>query len=88
LPDGPGKPLKLTVHPVREHIPLYIAAIGPRNLEQTGEIADGALLVFFAPEHAEQTTLAPLRAGRATAGRSLEGFDIVPSVPMAVGDDV
>ncbi|NJQ08764.1 LLM class F420-dependent oxidoreductase [Streptomyces lonarensis] len=87
LPDGPGKPLKLTVHPVREHIPLYIAAIGPKNLEQTGEIADGALLVFFAPEHAEQTTLAPLRAGRATAGQTLDGFDIVPSVPMAVGDD-
>lgn len=87
LPDGPGKPLKLTVHPVREHIPLYIAAIGPKNLEQTGEIADGALLVFFAPEHAEQTTLAPLRAGRAAAGQTLDGFDIVPSVPMAVGDD-
>ena len=46
LPGGPGKPLKLTVHPEREHIPLYIAAIGPKNLEQTGEIADGALLIF------------------------------------------
>src|SRR4051794_30290862 len=41
LPDGPGKALKLTVHPVREHIPLYIAAVGPRNLELAGEIADG-----------------------------------------------
>ncbi len=64
LPDGPGKPIKLTVHPVREHIPLYIAAIGPKNLEQTGEIAEGALLVFFSPEHAEETTLGPVRAGR------------------------
>ncbi|HZG02476.1 MAG TPA: LLM class F420-dependent oxidoreductase [Streptomyces sp.] len=88
LPDGPGKPLKLTVHPVREHIPLYIAAIGPKNLEQTGEIADGVLLVFFSPEHAEETTLGALRAGREKAGRTLEGFDVVPTVPLAVGDDV
>lgn len=88
LPDGPGKPLKLTVHPVREHIPLYIAAIGPKNLEQTGEIADGALLIFFAPEHAEETALGALRAGRAAAGRSMDGFDVVPTVPMAVGDDL
>ncbi|WP_165986173.1 LLM class F420-dependent oxidoreductase [Streptomyces sp. YIM 98790] len=92
LPGGPGKPLKLTVHPVRERIPLYIAAIGPKNLEQTGEIADGALLIFFSPEHAEQTTLGALRAGRARAGaqpgRELEGFDVVPTVPLAVGEDV
>ncbi|GAB2616662.1 LLM class F420-dependent oxidoreductase [Streptomyces capparidis] len=88
LPGGPGKPLKLTVHPVREHIPLYIAAMGPKNLEQTGEIADGALLLFYAPEHAEETTLGPLRAGRAKAGLTMDGFDVVPTVPLAVGDDV
>lgn len=88
LPGSPGKPLKLTVHSVRERIPLYIAAIGPKNLEQTGEIADGALLVFFAPEHAEETTLGHLRAGREKAGKTLDGFDVVPTVPIAVGDDV
>ncbi|MGW7689580.1 LLM class F420-dependent oxidoreductase [Streptomyces asiaticus] len=88
LPDGPGKPLKLTVHPVREYIPLYIAAIGPKNLEQTGEIADGALVLFYDPEHAEETTLGSLRAGRQKAGKDLEGFDVVPTVPMALGDDV
>ncbi|MER6144321.1 LLM class F420-dependent oxidoreductase [Streptomyces sparsogenes] len=88
LPGGPGKPIKLTVHPVREHIPLYIAAIGPKNLEQTGEIADGALLVFFAPEHAEATTLSAIRAGREKAGKSLDGFDLVPTVPLAVGEDI
>ncbi|BBJ44976.1 LLM class F420-dependent oxidoreductase [Streptomyces antimycoticus] len=88
LPDGPGKPLKLTVHPVREYIPLYIAAIGPKNLEQTGEIADGALVLFYAPEHAEATTLSSLRAGREKAGKDLEGFDVVPTVPMALGEDV
>ncbi|GAA0409842.1 LLM class F420-dependent oxidoreductase [Streptomyces luteireticuli] len=88
LPGGPGKPIKLTVHPVREHIPLYIAAIGPKNLEQTGEIADGALVIFFAPEHAEETTLGSIRAGRAKAGKDMDGFDLVPTVPLALGDDV
>lgn len=90
LPDGPGKPIKLTVHPVREEVPLYIAAIGPKNLEQTGEIADGALLIFFSPEHAEETTLRYLRAGREKSGKGPEfdGFDVCPTVPMAVGEDI
>ncbi|MER5973125.1 MULTISPECIES: LLM class F420-dependent oxidoreductase [unclassified Streptomyces] len=88
LPGGPGKPIKLTVHPVRDEIPLYIAAIGPKNLEQTGEIADGALVIFFAPEHAEETTLGSLRAGREKAGKTMDGFDVVPTVPLALGDDV
>jgi len=51
LPNGLGKSLRLTVHPIREHIPVYLASIGPKNLELTGEIADGWLGVFFAPEH-------------------------------------
>jgi F420-dependent oxidoreductase-like protein len=88
LPGGPGKPLKLTVHPVREHIPLYIAAIGPKNLEQTGEIADGALLIFPSAEHLEETALAPIRAGREKVGKTLDGFDVCPTVPIALGDDV
>src|SRR5215212_2593122 len=49
LPDGPGKALRLTVHPVREGMPLYLASVGPKNLELTGEIADGWLGIFFAP---------------------------------------
>lgn len=88
LPDGPGKPIKLTVHPEREHIPLYIAAIGPKNLEQTGEIADGALLIFPSAEHLEETAIQPLRAGREKAGKTMEGFDVSPTLPLAVGDDV
>ncbi|MEU7020865.1 LLM class F420-dependent oxidoreductase [Streptomyces sp. NPDC046203] len=88
LPDGPGKPLKLTVHPTRPRIPLYIAAIGPKNLEQTGEIADGALLIFPAAEHLEETALGPLRAGREKAGLTMEGFDVHPTLPLALGDDV
>ncbi|AJE86607.1 LLM class F420-dependent oxidoreductase [Streptomyces physcomitrii] len=87
LPGGPGKPLKLTVHPERERIPLYIAAIGPKNLEQTGEIADGALLIFPAAAHLEETALRHLRAGREKAGKTLEGFDVVPTVPLSLGED-
>ncbi len=87
LPDGPGKALKLTVHPAREHIPVYLAAVGPKNLELAGEIADGWLAIFFAPEHAPDS-LSHLRAGREKAGRDLTGFDIVPTVPVVVGDDL
>ncbi|MFE9258688.1 LLM class F420-dependent oxidoreductase [Streptomyces sp. NPDC006879] len=87
LPGGPGKPLKLTVHPTRAEIPLYIAAIGPKNLEQTGEIADGALLIFPAAEHLEATALVPLRAGREKVGKTMEGFDVCPTLPLAVGTD-
>jgi len=83
LPGGPGKALKLTVHPVREHIPLYIAAIGPKNLELTGEIADGWLGIFFAPEQAA-LSLEPLRAGRAASGLTLDGFDVAPNVQIVV----
>ncbi|WP_445399949.1 LLM class F420-dependent oxidoreductase [Streptomyces sp. LE64] len=87
LPDGPGKPLKLTVHPERPHIPLYIAAIGPKNLEQTGEIADGALLVLASAEHLEETVIRHVRAGREKAGLTLDGFDVCPTLPLAVGGD-
>jgi F420-dependent oxidoreductase-like protein len=93
LPDGPGKALKLTVHPVRPEIPVYLAAVGPKNLELAGEIADGLLAIFFSPEHAD-VSLDPVRAGRARSGRAadandpLAGFDVVPTVPVAFGDDL
>lgn len=86
LPDGPGKALTLTVHPVRDRIPVYLAAIGPKNLELAGEIADGWLAIFFAPEHAGEI-MAPLRAGRERSGLSMDGFDVVPTVPVVLGDD-
>jgi F420-dependent oxidoreductase-like protein len=86
LPDGPGKALTLTVHPVREQIPVYLAAVGPKNLELAGEIADGWLPVFFAPQFAEEP-LKLIRAGRAKVGKTLEGFDVVPTVPLVVGED-
>jgi F420-dependent oxidoreductase-like protein len=85
LPDGPGKALKLIVHPVRESIPVYLAAVGPKNLELTGEIADGWLAVFYSPDHASEH-LAAIARGRGERG--MAGFDVVPTVPMVVGDDV
>jgi F420-dependent oxidoreductase-like protein len=87
LPDGPGKPLQLMLHPVRAHIPIYLAAIGPKNLELAGEIADGWQPVFFAPAHAADH-LDRIRAGRAKAGKDLANFDIAATVPIVVGDDL
>jgi F420-dependent oxidoreductase-like protein len=87
LPDGPGKKLQLTVHPVREHVPVYLAAVGPKNLELAGEIADGWLAVFFSPGFAADQ-LAAIGAGRAKAGKTLEGFDVVPTVPIVVDEDI
>lgn len=86
LPDGPGKALKLTVHPVRERIPVYLAAIGPRNLALTGEIADGWLPVFFSPAHAHEQ-LRHVAEGASRVGRTLADIDIAPTVPLVVGDD-
>ena len=87
LPDGPGKALTLTVHPVRDRIPIYLAAVGPRNLELAGEIADGWLAIFFDPDNAEDN-LDHIRAGREKAGLSMDGFDVVPTVPVVIGDDI
>lgn len=87
LPDGPGKALKLTIAPVQEEIPIYIASIGPKNVTLTGEIADGWLPIFFSPEHVQE--FRPLlEEGAARSGRSLEGFDVAPSVNVLVSDDV
>lgn len=86
LPDGPGKALHLMLHPTREHIPIYLAAIGPKNLELTGEIADGWLPVFFAPGYADGS-LDAVRAGRESVGKTLDGFDVAATVPVVVGDD-
>ncbi len=87
LPDGPGKALKLTIGPVQERIPIYIAAIGPKNTQLTGEIADGWLPIFFSPENVGDS-LALLEKGAARSGRSLDGFDIAPSVSVCIDDDV
>ena len=87
LPDGPGKALKLMIAPVQEQIPIYLAAIGPRNTALAGEIADGWMPTFFSPEHVDQLR-ALLQEGADRAGRSLDGFDIAPTVQVNISDDV
>jgi F420-dependent oxidoreductase-like protein len=86
MPDSAGKSLKLTIAPISTHIPIYLAAIGPKNLELAGELADGWLAIFYAPDFAPEQ-LDRIRAGRFRSGKSLDGFDIVPSVPLVVGAD-
>lgn len=84
LPDGPGKALRLSLRPSRR-VPLYLAAIGPRNTELVGEVADGWLGFLLAPESlaASRESLA---AGAARAGRDVAEIDVVASVPCALGD--
>jgi F420-dependent oxidoreductase-like protein len=82
---GLGKPLKMIIHPLRPRIPIYLAAIGPKNIELAGEIADGWLPIFFAPLR-EHAYLGSLEAGLARRA-SAEPFDIAPSVTVVLGDD-
>jgi len=87
LPDGPGKALKLTISPVQERIPIYLAAIGPNNTRLAGEIADGWIPTLFSPEHVAE--LRPLlQEGAARSGRTLQDFDIAPTVYVCVTDDI
>jgi len=75
---GLGKPLKLMMRPLRADIPIYIAALGPKNVELAFEIADGWIPIFFSPEHARD----------AFAFDARNGFDISPSAHVVVTDDV
>jgi len=87
LPDGPGKALKMIIHPVRDYMPIYLAAIGPKNLELAGEKCDGWLAIFYDPEFATEQH-ASIRTGMERAGRVGVPFDVTPTVPVVVGDDV
>src|SRR5690242_3554141 len=100
LPDGPGKALKLTIAPVQERIPIYLAAIGPKNTTLAAEIADGWIPPLFSPEHVGEVR--PLleegfeRAGERSggeryardSGKSIDDFDIAPSVNVFISDDL
>ncbi len=86
LSDGPGRALKLTINPVQERIPIYLAAIGPRNTALAGEIADGWLPTFFSPEFVADFR-ALLEEGASRSGRSLNDFDIAPTVQAYVSED-
>jgi F420-dependent oxidoreductase-like protein len=85
LPDGPGVSLPMTIRPVQEQIPVYLATLGPKNLELTGEIADGWLGVLVAAEHASDQW-DRLSAGRERSLRP--DFDRLTTLPTVIGDDI
>jgi alkanesulfonate monooxygenase SsuD/methylene tetrahydromethanopterin reductase-like flavin-dependent oxidoreductase (luciferase family) len=68
--------------------PLYLAALGPKMCELAGEIADGVILWLCTPAYVRKVAMPALERGRRRAGKTLEGFDVVASVPLAVADDV
>ena len=85
---GLGKPLKSILHG-RADLPIYLAAIGPKNIQLTAEIADGWLPIFFSPRHFDKIYRPYLEAGfkKAGNGKSLDNFDISPTVTVIYGSD-
>ncbi len=86
---GLGKPLKSTLEAAPE-IPIYLAAIGPKNVELTAEIADGWLPIFFSPDKYDAVYKPHIDAGFAKAGngKSIADFDIAPTVSVVINDNV
>ncbi|MGA1368655.1 MAG: LLM class F420-dependent oxidoreductase [Blastocatellia bacterium] len=87
--SGLGKPLKLILHPHRPSIPIYLAAIGPKNVSLAAEVADGWLPILFSPQRMD-VYREWLEEGfaKATQPKDLSTFDIAPSVSVVIGDDV
>jgi F420-dependent oxidoreductase-like protein len=88
-PTGLAKPLKSSIHPLREDIPIYLAAEGPKNIAMAAELCDGWLAIFYSPQH-EDLYRGPLEEGFARPGarRAPSDFDVAASVPLIVTDDV
>jgi probable F420-dependent oxidoreductase, Rv3520c family len=85
---GLGKPLRIIVHPPRADVPIYLAAIGPKNVALAAEIADGWLPIFFSPERFGDTHRPMLEEGFARRGGRPDGWDLAAHVPVVVTDDV
>ncbi|WP_239307852.1 MULTISPECIES: LLM class F420-dependent oxidoreductase [unclassified Frankia] len=85
---GLGKPLKIINKPVRDRIPIILAALGPKNVALAAEIAEGWEPIFFHPEKAADVWGASLADGRSRRDPALGNLDIVVAAPMAIGDDV
>lgn len=85
---GLGKPLKSIIH--GRELPIYLASVGPKNVTLTAEIADGWLPIFFSPNFYAESYQACLEEGFAKAGndKSIENFDIAPSVTVVIDDDL
>ena len=85
---GLGKPLKLINHPVRERIPVVIAALGPKNVALAAEIAEGWQPIFYFPEKAPAIWGENLAAGAAKRAPELGTLDVIAAASLAIGDDV
>ena len=85
---GLGKPLKSTLHPLRERIPICLGAEGPKNIALTAEIADGWLALFYSPHHDAELYRPCLEEGFARRDRPHDDFEIHASIPFIVDDDV
>jgi len=84
---GLGKPLKIITHPVRPQIPVWLAALGPKNVQLAGEIADGWLPFLFMPDKARDVWGADLDAGAAKRSSDLGPLEIAAGGLVAIGDD-
>ena len=91
LPDGTGlgKPLKSSIHLLREDIPIYLGAEGPKNIALAGELCDGWLAMLFSPDD-EDFYKERLAEGFAREGarRSFDDFEVAATVPLIITDDV
>jgi F420-dependent oxidoreductase-like protein len=91
LPEGQGtglgKPLKMIARPVRDRIPIYVASLGPKNVELTAEVADGWLPIFFDPGKAGGVWGDDLARGAARRSPELGPLEIAVQAMVAVGDD-
>jgi len=85
---GLGKPLKSTLHPLRERLPICLGAEGPKNIALTAEIADGWLALFYSPHHDAELYRPCLEEGFARRERPHDDFEIHASIPFIVHDDV
>jgi F420-dependent oxidoreductase-like protein len=85
---GLGKALKLINHPVRERIPIVVAALGPKNVELAAELAEGWEPIFYLPEQAESVWGAALAAGGSRRAAGLPPLDVVAKAALAIGEDV
>ncbi len=84
---GLGKPLKIIPHLLRDSIPIYVASLGPKNVEMTAEVADGWLPLFYVPERAKDVWGDDLAAGAAKRSADLAPLEVVAGGIVAIGED-
>ncbi|MEY4130878.1 MAG: hypothetical protein RLZZ31_1002 [Actinomycetota bacterium] len=84
---GLGKPLKIIAKPVRDTIPIWVASLGPKNVEMTAEVADGWLPIFYLPERVDQVWGSDLAAGAAKRSSQLGPLEIAAGGLVAIGED-